>query len=255
MFADNLRGLLAEKGRTQGELADFVGVKPNTVSDWLNKGNSPKLQHLYRISEFFAVSFDRIFLGEDTSSAPLDNAARELLTIYNNLDNEGKTIVRAASYYAKDRSTPAVLSSNVPLSKRVDLFPTTEDRDELRDMAVYDLPASAGTGLFLDSEEYTVMDFPANAVPLRANFGVKIRGVSMAPRYNDGDVVFIKRQNAMESGDIGVFLLNGDAYCKKYIKVDGKSFLESLNPEYPPIVIGEYDEVRVIGKVLGSITL
>ena len=51
----------------------------------------------------------------------------------------------------------------------------------------------------------------------------------------------------IEDGEIGIFYLNGDAFCKK--KQGG--FLISLNSKYEPISLREHDEFRVYGKVLG----
>ena len=65
MFADNVRMLLKERDKRQKDLAEFVGVKENTVSDWLNKGSSPSLDHLCRISEFLGASLDFLILGKE----------------------------------------------------------------------------------------------------------------------------------------------------------------------------------------------
>ena len=61
-----------------------------------------------------------------------------------------------------------------------------------RQFAVYDIPASAGTGVFLDSEDYEIMSFPASSIPLDATFGVWINGDSMTPEMQDGDIVLVK---------------------------------------------------------------
>ena len=68
-FSQRIADLLVETHHNQAELARFVGVKPNTVSDWINKGTSPKVEHLYRIADFFSVSFDYLFTGEETVSS------------------------------------------------------------------------------------------------------------------------------------------------------------------------------------------
>lgn len=65
MLANNIVKLLDKQGKKQGELAIFAGVKPNTVSDWINKGNSPKVEHLCRIAEFFDVSLDFLITGKE----------------------------------------------------------------------------------------------------------------------------------------------------------------------------------------------
>jgi len=50
-----------------------------------------------------------------------------------------------------------------------------------RVLPLYDLPVSAGTGQFLDSEHYEMFDAGA-AAPERADVAVRVRGESMLPR-------------------------------------------------------------------------
>lgn len=69
-------------------------------------------------------------------------------------------------------------------------------------------------------------------VPIDANFGVRITGNSMEPQIYDGDIVWVKQQQILEEGQIGVFVLNNEGYCKKY----HTNRLESLNPKYADIL-------------------
>ena len=117
-----------------------------------------------------------------------------------------------------------------------------------RTIPLYDLPASAGTGQFLDSNSYELIDVD-DTVPLSATYAVRISGDSMLPRFTDHQIVYIKQQQTLESGEIGIFILNGDAYCKQ-LEADNNTMLVSLNSKYKPIVIKEYDEFRVLGKVV-----
>lgn len=58
-----------------------------------------------------------------------------------------------------------------------------------RSMPVYDLPVSAGTGVFLDSSEYEMVSV-GSEVPINANFGVRVSGDSVEPSYHDQQVVW-----------------------------------------------------------------
>lgn len=117
---------------------------------------------------------------------------------------------------------------------------------------VYDLPASAGTGQFLDGYSYTNMEFPESAVPPSSTFGVRIAGDSMEPEYFDQDIVFVRQQPTLENGDIGIFVLNGDGYLKQFEIMDDGYSLVSLNSKYPDIHITEGCAIRIVGKVLGK---
>lgn len=83
-FSQRITDLLVETKHNQAELARFVGVKANTVSDWINKGTSPKIEHLYRIADFFSVSFDYLFIGKSNS---LSTNESELLEVFQNFDD------------------------------------------------------------------------------------------------------------------------------------------------------------------------
>ena len=118
-----------------------------------------------------------------------------------------------------------------------------------RQMPLYDLPASAGTGVFLDSDSYTLIDVD-ETVPENANLAVRISGDSMTPLYTDGQIVYVRQQPDLNPGELGIFVLNGEAYCKK-LETDGGIKLISLNPNYKPIKVKYSYELRVIGKVVG----
>jgi phage repressor protein C with HTH and peptisase S24 domain len=116
-------------------------------------------------------------------------------------------------------------------------------------MPVYDLPASAGTGVFLDSSDYEMVQV-GSEVPVNANFGVRVSGDSMEPFYHDQQIVWVQQQPTLNDSEIGIFLLNGQAYIKQWRTSDKGARLVSLNRAYSPIAIQEEDELRTFGKVL-----
>ncbi len=126
--------------------------------------------------------------------------------------------------------------------------PIITDISRGRVLRLYTLPASAGYGEFLDSDDYT--EVQADTAPSAAEFGIRIKGNSMEPRYSNGQTVWVKKCSTLKSGDIGIFFLDGNAYCKQY-KKDAKGVqLISLNPDYAPIDVTEDSELMTFGKVL-----
>ena len=71
----------------------------------------------------------------------------------------------------------------------------------------------------------------------------------MEPKFNDGDLVLVRTQPAIDIGEIGIFIVNGDSFIKK----QGEDRLISLNPDYDDIIINEWDEVYCKGKVLDKL--
>ena len=86
-------------------------------------------------------------------------------------------------------------------------------------------------------------------------FALKIKGDSMEPRMESGDVVIVKQQSDANSGDTVIVLVNGDdATCKRLQKTDNGIMLVSTNPKYPPMFYSNEDirtkPVVILGKVV-----
>ena len=116
-------------------------------------------------------------------------------------------------------------------------------------LRLYDIPVSAGTGNFLDDSGYEVIEAPGY-VPAAADFALRVSGDSMEPLFQDGQVIWVKEQKALSSGDIGIFIYSDNVYLKKLITDDGKAYLRSLNAEYEDIKINEDFGFNAIGKVV-----
>ena len=119
-----------------------------------------------------------------------------------------------------------------------------------RKIRLFDIPASAGVGNFLDGDNFTEVEV-GEEVPATADFGIRISGDSMEPRFVNGQIVWVQKQDTLNSGEIGIFFLDGNAYCKK-LQDDGKGlYLISLNNNYDPIAITENQTFKIFGKVVG----
>lgn len=132
---------------------------------------------------------------------------------------------------------------------------TRDINPEERGMAYlncYELPAAAGTGEPLGDTYYTdKIQIPLNRVPENAHICIRVHGDSMEPAYHDGDIVMVERfdGDSVREGEIGIFILNGEGYIKRL----GYGELISLNPAYEPIRVGEFDDLRCMGRVLGKV--
>jgi len=113
-------------------------------------------------------------------------------------------------------------------------------------LRLFEIPVSAGPGNYLDDSDYELIEVD-NLVPESADYAVRVRGDSMTPRFVDKQIIFIHEQADLGEGDIGIFYLNNEVFLKKL----GKGSLVSLNSEYEPIPVGEHDEFKVFGKVIG----
>lgn len=101
-------------------------------------------------------------------------------------------------------------------------------------LPLYSLAVSAGTGQFLDSEDYDMTEVGPE-VPDGANFGVRVAGDSMEPRFHDGQTVWVSQQHSLMTGEIGIFLYDGCAYLKQLVarrRLSCAAFAESGIPGY-----------------------
>ncbi|MFS9152402.1 helix-turn-helix transcriptional regulator [Streptococcus infantis] len=57
-FTDRLKTLRKEKKLTQKELAEQIGIKQNSYSDWETGKNEPSLENLIKLADLFEVSLD-----------------------------------------------------------------------------------------------------------------------------------------------------------------------------------------------------
>ena len=123
------------------------------------------------------------------------------------------------------------------------------------DMPVSLLPVSAGTGAFLDEENFESVSFPESQIPSGAEFGVRVSGDSMEPAYHDGQIVWVKRCETLRPGQVGIFLYDGDGYMKVYSEritedAERQCVLLSYNKRYDPIPVRPDSSFYIAGRVL-----
>ena len=86
-------------------------------------------------------------------------------------------------------------------------------------------------------------------------FYLEVVGDSMKnARILPGDLVYVRKQDYLENGDIGVVMIDNEATVKQIFYRDGNMVLQPANDDYQPIVLTAEDlqekQVRIIGKVL-----
>lgn len=87
-------------------------------------------------------------------------------------------------------------------------------------------------------------------------FALKIRGHSMEPRMLDGDVVIVRRQDDVDSGDVAIVLVNGNEATVKRVKKqeDGITLIATNTSVYEPHFYSNKEiqslPVQILGKVV-----
>ena len=101
-----------------------------------------------------------------------------------------------------------------------------------------------------ERESYVVV-----GTDIQADFCLKAKGDSMInARIMDGDIVFIRKQPAVENGDIAAVLIDDEVTLKRvyYYKEENMLRLYPENPAYKPFTyIGEeLNRIRILGKAI-----
>lgn len=86
-------------------------------------------------------------------------------------------------------------------------------------------------------------------------FALRIHGDSMEPKISNGDIVIVRVQQTIESGETAIVRINGDeATCKKVKRTPEGMMLISTNPVYEPMFFTPKQvqelPVEIIGKVV-----
>lgn len=217
------------------ELADIIGVTSSAIANYENGISSPKIELLYKLFE--ALKCDANYLYQDemkefTNETPSND---ELIIIkkYRSLDSlDKKAIDVLLDTLSKRQSEQA--AEFIQLESPM-LLP------------FYGRIVSAGTGQYVfDDIPPEMIEVESNHINMQADFAVGVYGDSMEPTYSDGDVLLIKKQPSVNVGEIGIFMINGEAFVKEF----AGSTLKSHNDKYEDIPVT--DQTICLGKVLGK---
>lgn len=88
---------------------------------------------------------------------------------------------------------------------------------------------------------------------INADFCLKCKGDSMiGDGINDGDIVFIRKQDSVENGEIACVIIDDEATLKHVYISDNNITLIASNTNYPPMVYGEHDAgtIKILGKAI-----
>lgn len=246
-FGQRLKAYRTEKGFNQKSFAEAIGVSVVTIRAWENNSKRPSMDALILISRTLKIPSDDI-LGIDCDNAvdcvfPLSQNERLLLSDYRKLDHWGRRLVRQTCRLELERVSSIGDAEDCRGHSRHERY-----------IPRYTTASAAGISAPLDGADFEML-LVDDSVPAEADFAVDIRGTSMYPYINDGDMVYVKKDAELALGDVGIFCVDGAMYCKQYYRDDyGNLILASANPEqkHTNVVVSadSGSSVTVFGKVL-----
>lgn len=242
IIAENITHFRKQRGITQKELAKEVGISASTMTDYMKLRSAPSFGVIQKLADYFGVrksDIDTTFKVESTDSLPdaPDFLTQQITDKVVQLTPENKKIVLRTSEELLKEQNEEEMKKNEVSEKVIQLY----------GYDYYDHATSAGTGQYLNDVRVERIKLP---VDVDADFVIPIKGDSMEPDYQDGDLIFIQTSVELNDGVIGVFNYNGEAYIKQLVIDKEQAYLHSLNPDYKDMPITPETDFRIIGEVV-----
>lgn len=239
-IAARILSIMEEKKISYGELSGLTGIPKSALQRYVT-GETPKIpiERIEIIAEALGVDAEYLVGWESTPTLQISDDAQHIGVLYDRADDVDKMLTHnVLDKYDND--------------KIVSISTSKKNPGGFVEFDVYDEPAAAGRGNYLADPMCHREQFPAFMVPKGTDFCVRISGDSMEPVVSDGTTVFVKQTMTVENGKVGIFLLNGEAFCKQLIvdKENRQIRLRSVNPKYDDIIVTPEDTLITIGQVL-----
>lgn len=222
---DKIKVLCKQKGIKQKYLCDQFGVAQVYFNDVAKGKNTMSEERILKCAKILGTSYEYLTDQTDDPSPKISANA-----------------VSPDKIMGKIEKTPDGVSNANIIERNRSVYMTP----------VFD-SVSAGFGTYADNyiTEYMPMYFSSPSEADKSIF-VTVKGDSMFPKIEDGDIVLVHKQDDVDSGSIAVVLIDGeDALVKKIVYGDNCIELHSVNPMYQTLRFTGPDmsRIRVLGLV------
>lgn len=242
MVEADLKQLIIDRFGSLSKFSEVIDMPWTTLDGVIKRGvNKANITSLIKICEGLNIDCESLYYGrllpkqDMLKEDPLSEKEQMHIKKYRTLSEHGKKMADSfldMQYeYEKEES---MKEESYPMIPKV----------------LYGCSPSAGIGNYLpdDIDESAIM-VPDTPKTRRADYVLKVDGKSMEPEYMDGDLVLVKKQDQVDIGEVGIYLVDGEAL----IKEAQNGYLHSLNPEFGNIELNENSEVHCMGKVIGKL--
>ena len=258
-YMERIKKAKSDQKMTNETLSELTGIPGSTLSKMLaGFSDSPKFINVIAIADALKMPYGYLIDGDVTDGiVALDDDEKELISRFRQLDTHGRDVLEAvleleinrlASAENKEMSKgkPAVPAMLPPIQNEKNRTPGKRKIPYFAD-----LRASAGPGQYLSDGDGSVetIVIPDIDKTQDADFVVTIAGNSMEPRFHSGDYLMVQACDSVEPGELGLFVADGEAYFKRF----AGDRLESLNPDYAPILLEQFTDVHCYGRVIGKL--
>ncbi|PTF12620.1 MULTISPECIES: XRE family transcriptional regulator [Staphylococcus] len=215
---------------TQDQLGEKLDTKKSTISNYETGYRTPQQDDLFEIAHVLNISIDDLF--------PKRKKSNDITTVYNQL-------TPPRQHNVLDYANHQLELQNSTDDNVIDLDTYKNENTTLTDVNGY---VSAGTGEQIFDEPKFKVSVKGYVPP--HDLALQVNGNSMEPMFSDKEIIFVEKSNNIKNGQIGVFIINGEAYVKKVHVGEDRLTLVSLNKDYRDLHFYENEGVRLIGKVI-----
>ncbi|MDG5340451.1 LexA family transcriptional regulator [Staphylococcus aureus] len=234
-FKDRLKQIMSERKISQSELSRRTGIGRNSISDYLNGKYEAKQDKVFELAKALNVN-EAWLMGFDISkNRKIEN--NDITSIYNKLTPpRQKNVLNYANEQLEEQNSKG---DNV-----VDINSYKQEKTPVNVNGC----VSAGVGERLH-DETLFTEMVKGPIPTH-DLALKVNGDSMEPMFKDGEIIFVEKTHNIKNGQIGIFIIEEEAYVKKVFVEDDRLTLFSLNKEYDDLHFYRNESVRLIGKVI-----
>lgn len=212
-FGEQLRRRREELGMSREALAEQLGVSRSAIGNYETGISTPKEEVLLRLFDALEVDPNYLYFGSYRHGVSYSRSEQQLLEQYRALPLAARQTVRS------------VMDGFAAVQRESEQTSPVRER---RMIPLYASPAAAGFAAPVFMEDYELLEV-GGEVPVGAELAVRIRGDSMEPYIADGAVVYVNH-DPLQSGDVGIFCVDGEMLCKQYHRdALGMVYLFSLN--------------------------
>ena len=220
-------------GMDQATLAAKLGYTKGAVGNWELGHTRPDVDSGPKLCKELNIPVTELLGIDQETALPIDD--KNVLDMYHSLDRYNRHTIRQ-------------------IMERLLFQQDSQEKERLRfsygQMCLYEEAAAAGISTPMqDDVENSMVYVLKRDIPHGANGIMHVNGRSMEPEFPDGSLVYIDSNATVVYGQVGIFIVNNEAFIKEY-QPDG---LRSYNHSFPTIKVEGDAVVRCCGRVLGIV--
>ena len=215
-FAIKLKAAMEGANMKAIDLHNATGISKATISEYLAGSYEPKQRNILKLARALHVQPNEL-MGMESDSTP-------------------------AAPSNCSTPTPAPLPSNafaVPGGHRIPILGHIV----------------AGTPIETIEDIIGYVEIDSRTAKCGKYFALEVKGSSMEPTLHDGDIIIVRQQEDIESGEMAVVLVNGNEATVKEVKEsrDGLTLIGHNVAVYTPHFYSWEDVERLPVSVLGKV--